>query len=103
MEIHTEMTTNSANLFLKYLVVEPSFELALTTRSGSDIHCCLSTSKDDEIFLWSDGGAVQRGISDISFHDLEISCVNELEHVSLNPNGRTYKSFSPLQFCLLTL
>jgi len=72
------MASHSANLLLENLVVETGFEFTLARRCGSDIHSCLSTSQDDIIFLWGDGGAVQGGVCRVSFHDFKVVNIDEL-------------------------
>ena len=61
----SEMTLHSPNFILEDLMVEPCLELSLSRRSRSDICCRLATSKNNEIFLCSDGSRIQRCISRI--------------------------------------
>ncbi len=72
------MATDSSDFLLKDLVVEPGLEFTLSGAGGCDVHCCLSTTKNDEILVGSDRRAVQRRICYISLHDFEVTCVDEL-------------------------
>lgn len=108
------MTSDTANLLLKYLVVESGFEFTLSgylevisysfeaklkntkqhddglkwslsihTTGLRDTHCILPTTKNNEVLLGCDCGAVQRSVGNICLHDFEICCVYELgSHIS---------------------
>ena len=74
----TKVTTNTANLLLKDLVIKSSFEFTLSRRGSSDVHSGLTTSQDDEVFFWCNRCTVERGIGNIGLHDFEIGSVDEL-------------------------
>lgn len=74
----TEVTSDTANLLLKDLVVETGFELSLTGRGGCDIHGGLTTTENDVVLDGSDGCAVERGICDVGLEDLEVIGGDEL-------------------------
>jgi hypothetical protein len=86
----SEMASDAANLLLENLVVETRFELSLAGRGGCDVHGCLATSKNDKVFLWGDGGGVERSVGDVGLHDFEVAGVDDLSSVSSykNPKSR---------------
>jgi hypothetical protein len=51
-------------------VVEAGLELTLAGRSSSDVHGGLATTKNDEILLGGDGGAVEGGITNVRLEDV---------------------------------
>ena len=74
----TEMTSDTANLLFKDLVVKPSLEFTLPRRGLSDTHSILSTTQNDEILLGSNGRAVQGSIGSVGLHDFEVIRINKL-------------------------
>lgn len=77
------MTTDSANLVFKDLVVESRLELSLSRRGTGDIHGGLTTSEDDKVLLGCNGGTVKRGISGVGLENLEVLGGDELYQVSI--------------------
>jgi len=74
----SEVSSHTANFLLENLVVEAGFEFPLARRSCGDVHCCLTTSKNNKVLFRSDGSTVKWSIGYIGFHDFKISCIDEL-------------------------
>lgn len=68
-----EMTAHPPNLVLEDLVVEPRLKLALACTRSRDVHGCLSTAQNDEIFLRGYGCGVEGCISGVGFEDFEVA------------------------------
>ena len=98
------MTADTANLLLKDLVVETRLELSLAGRCGGDVHGGLSSSEDNEILLWCDGGRVKWGIGDVGLHDLEVGGIDDLGGAVLGGGDAVGAVWGPLDICdLLSL
>lgn len=69
----TKMASHATNLVFKNLVVEPSLEFALPSRCCGNVHCGLTTAKNDEVLFRSYGGRDDRRISGVGLEDGEIS------------------------------
>lgn len=74
----TEMATDAADLILEDLVVETRLEFTLSGGGGCDVHGCLSTAEDDEVFLGGDDGAVEGRVGGVGLEDLEVLGCDEL-------------------------
>lgn len=93
----TEVTTHTADLLLKDLVVEPRLELTLTGGGGSDVHSGLTTTEDDEVLLGGDGGAVERGVGGVGLEQLEVAGGDELRGLVLGGGNEVGAVLAPLQ------
>ena len=69
----TEVPSDTADFVFEDFVVEPSLELALTSRGRRDFHCRLTTTKDNIVLLSCDGSRVERGISHVCLEDAQVS------------------------------
>ena len=74
----TEVTTYTANLLGKDLVVETRFELTLAGRGGCNIHGGLTSAKDNVVFYRSNGSAVEGSVGNIRFQDIKCLGIDEL-------------------------
>jgi hypothetical protein len=63
----TEVPSYSPYFILEDLVIEPSLEFSLSSRCCGHIHGCLTTTENNEVFLWCDCCRVERGISNVCF------------------------------------
>lgn len=54
----TKVASDTANLILENLVIEPRLEFTLSLRCCSDISSFLSTSEDDKVLLRGERGGV---------------------------------------------
>ena len=98
------MSTDTADLLLEDLVVETRLELSLACRGGGDVHGGLSSSEDDKVLLWCDGGGVEWGIGDEGLHDLKVGGINDLGGAVLGGGDAVGAIWGPLDICdLLSL
>lgn len=72
------MTTDTADLLLENLVVEPCLEFTLPSRSGCDIHGGLSTTQNDKLLLWRNGSAVEWRVGVVCLENFEVASGNQL-------------------------
>ncbi len=93
------MSTNTANLLLKDLVVETRLELSLASRGSCDIHGGLTTTEDNEILLWGDRSRVEWGIGDVGLHDLKVGGVDDLGGAVLGRGNAVGAVWGPLDIC----
>ena len=68
----TEMTIDSIDLIFEDIVIESSFEFALTSRRRGDVHGRLTTSKVDEVLLRCGRRCVRRCVGGTLLEHFEI-------------------------------
>lgn len=91
------MATDTADLLLEDLVVEPRLELTLAGGGRGDVHSGLSTTQDDEVLLGGDGGAVEGGVGDVCLEKLEVAGGDELGGLVLGGGDEVGAVLAPLQ------
>ena len=79
----TEVTTYTANLLGKDLVIETRLEFTLAGGCGCDVHGSLSSTKDNVVFYRSESGAVERCVGDVSLQDVKGLDIDELRGLVL--------------------
>ena len=75
----TKVSTNTADLIFKHLVVETGLEFTLASGGSCDIHGGLTTTEDHVVLLWGNACGVERGISGVGFEDGEVASGHELK------------------------
>ena len=93
----TEMATDTADLLLEDLVVEPGLELTLSRGGGGDVHGGLAAAEDDVVLLGGDAGAVERGVGGVGLEQLEVAGGHEAGGLVLGGGDEVGPVGRPLQ------
>lgn len=91
------MTTDTANLLLKNLVVEPRLELSLPGRSGRDVHGGLSTTQNNKLLLRRNSSAVEGCVGVVCLENLEVAGRDQLGGLVLASSDEVGPLRTPLQ------
>ena len=91
------MPSDTANLILKNLVIEPRLELSLTCRRGRDIHGCLATTQNHKILTPREATAIEWRVRGIRLEHREVSSRDELGRLVLASGNKVGAVLVPLQ------